>query len=37
MDTATPEEKSKTPIANPATVLLPPGTPEWMAPTFKRT
>ena len=32
MDTATPEEKSKTPIANPATVLLPPGTPEWMAP-----
>ena len=31
MDTATPESKSKTPITNPATVL-PPGTPEWMAP-----
>ena len=31
METATPERKSKSPLANPATVL-PPGTPEWMAP-----
>ena len=31
MDTATPERKFETPIANPTTVL-PPGTPEWMAP-----